>query len=143
MIRLVDEDFTGRGGGGIDDFRDESVEADALFLVLAEEQRLAGFEREHLVVAVFLGVNRIPGGIVEDHAVLEDFDKRDALVRVGGLEGFHHVLRVVVDGAGDEGRFRAEREEQGIERMVDRTGGRGLGLGALGEVGLYWPLVRP
>jgi hypothetical protein len=50
----VDQDFTWSGRGDIDDFGDEAVETDALFLVLAEEQRLAGLEHEHLVVAVFL-----------------------------------------------------------------------------------------
>lgn len=130
VIRLMDEDFSGSCGRGIDDFGHEAVEADAFFQGFSEEQGFAGFEAEKLMITRFLGVNRIPCGIVENHAVLEDFHKRNPLVLMGGLEGFRHVLRVVVDGAGDEGGLGTECEEQGIDRVVDRSAGRGFGFGA-------------
>lgn len=72
VIRLVDEDAL---GAGIDHLGGESIEADAFGFVFAEKQGFAFFQDEHLVVAVFLAVDRIPCGIVEDHAVLEDFDE--------------------------------------------------------------------
>jgi hypothetical protein len=64
-------------------------------------------------------------------------------VGVGGLEGFHHVLRIVIDRAGDEGGLGAEREKQRVERMSIEPVGVVLVLVPTGEVGLYCPLVRP
>lgn len=132
VVRLVDEDFSGSGRRGIDDFGHESIEADRFFQIFAEEQGFTGFEAEELLVAGFLGVNRIPCRVVEDDAVLKDFHERDALVIMGGLEGFRHVLRVIVDGAGDEGGLGTEREKQWIDWVVDRAAGRGFGLGTFG-----------
>lgn len=127
VVGAVDEEVRGVAG---DDFGFESVEADGFGFVFAEDEGVSFFEDEHLVVAVFLGVDGVPGGVVEDDAILEDFDEGDAGVVMGGGEGFHHVLDVVIDGSGDEGGFGAEGEEDGVERVIDGAEWGGFGAGS-------------
>jgi hypothetical protein len=58
--------------------------------------------------------------VIIDNAILVDFDKAGAAVRVRGLEHIRQIL-VHVDAAGDEPRARTEREHARRHRPVDRA----------------------
>ena len=107
--------------------------ADALVAVLAEDQRLAVFELDDVLAARFFFGEVEPGAVIEDVAVLQDFDVGRALVRGGFLQSVLQVLLEDVHRAGHEGGFRADGQRQRIERA--RVGAERSGLGLLAEFG--------
>ena len=113
MVLVVDEQiFFGEAVAvaEVDDFEIEAVHADAFVAILSEDERLAVFEVDDLFAArVFFG-ERFPRAVVEDIAILQNFDVGGALMRGGFLRGFFEVLLEDIDGAGDERGFRADGE---------------------------------
>ena len=67
------------------------------------------------------GEDVVERAVVEDVAVLVDLDEGRALVLVGPPEHLLHVVAVHVVRPGDEGRLGAERDRDGVERMVDAS----------------------
>ncbi len=84
MMLVVDEQiFFGDAVAELDDFEVEAIQADALVAILAEDQRLAVLELDDVLAArVFFG-DVEPRAVIEDVAVLQNFDVRGALVRGG------------------------------------------------------------
>ena len=69
--------------------------------------------------------------MVEDDAVLPDFDKGGALVSRGNRQRRFHVLRTDIHGAGHESGAGTKSQLDRIERRIHRTERRSLGLQAL------------
>ncbi len=102
----------------MNDFEIEAVHADAFVAIFSEDQRLAVLEVDDLLAAsVFFG-KRFPCAVVEDIAILQNFDVGGALVSGGFLEDFFKVLLKDVYSAGDERGFRTNGERDGIEGAV-------------------------
>ena len=121
-VQRVDTDL-----GDIDDLRRAVDDHHTPLAIHAEANRLTVREvDEHCVTGVLLG-DRVERAIVEDVAVLEDFDDRTALVIMGSTEHLLHVTAIHVVRASDKGRLGAERHRDGVERLIDRTHRRGLG----------------
>src|SRR6266478_3530869 len=75
---------------------------DTLIAVLAEDERLAVFELDDVFAAgVFFG-DAGPGAVIEDVAVLQDFDEGGAPVRGGLLESVLQMSLEDIDRSGDE-----------------------------------------
>ncbi len=103
--------------------------ADALVVVLAEDQRLAVLEVEDVVVLGLLVGHVGEGPVVEDVAVLVDLDEGRALVRGRPLQGR------LAGGAGRRRRERATKvasapraRESGLNGRSTEPVGRRLGL---------------
>ena len=98
------------------------------FVVGAEEHFLSVAQRHRAFGARGLvGCEVGVGLIVENHAVLQRFDHRHA--RMSG-RGDHALLRegdLHVDRAGEERALGADDQFAGVERLLDRSVGRGLG----------------
>ncbi len=73
--------------------------------------------------------------IVEDVAVLIDFDDCRALMQGSATQGFAQVLDVRVDRACDESRFGTKGDHDRVQRMIDGSHRRALGDGAFGAGG--------
>src|SRR5699024_9626304 len=112
------------GGGG--DGQGEAVAHDAVLALVAEDDLLAVADRDEVVAGVLLA-QQVEGAVVEDGAVLEDLDEAGAAVAGGGVEDLGQSLAVGVQGAGDEGALGAQGQRQGVERVVERAHGAGLG----------------
>ena len=84
-----------------------------------------------------------PRAVVEDVAVLQDFNVGRALVRGGFLQRVLQVLLEDVHRAGHERRIGADHEAQRIERRVRRAVGRGLGFLAEFRRRRILPLRQP
>ncbi|BFO16156.1 hypothetical protein SHKM778_25440 [Streptomyces sp. KM77-8] len=114
---VVDEDVGLVGGGHGDDgeVAGGRVADDALGAVGAEADGLSVFEADDGFFGLLAVLEDVEGAVVEDVAVLVDLDECGAGV-VGGLaQDLGEVFAVGVDGAGDEGRFRADGEGDGVE----------------------------
>ena len=144
MMLVVDEEiFLGDAVAELDDFEFEPVEADALVAILAEDERFAVFELDHVLAArIFLG-ECLPGAVVEDVAVLEDLDVGGALVRGRFFQRFLEVLLKDVDGAGDEGGFGSDGQRKGLKGRSAVPKGVDFVFLPISDVGENWPLVRP
>jgi hypothetical protein len=144
-MRVVDDEIGFRDAvAELDDF-DVAIgfAADAFVAIFAEDQRLAVFELNDVFAArVFFG-DAGPGAVIEDVAVLQNFDKRRAAMRSGLLEGVFQVDLEDVDGAGDKSGFRADGKGNGVEGRSSEPYGVDLAFFPISEVGEYWPLVRP
>src|SRR5439155_5940809 len=101
-----------RALGHVPDLHDlwlDAVEDEAATIVhWTEDQRLAVLDLEFVQDLRLPVVEHVPGEVVVDVAVLQNLDEGGALVLGGALERLLHVGDVAVDGAGDEGRARAE-----------------------------------
>ena len=127
----------------MNDFQFHTVEADALVAVLAVDQGLAVLELDHMLAAGFFFREVEPRAVVEDVAVLQDFDEGRASVRGCLLE---RVLQVAW-------KTSTERATNVASAPIARPSGlngrsavpKGVDLVFLpnSEVGEYWPLVRP
>ena len=93
-----------------------------------------------LCAFVLLSVNSKKAPVVEDVAVLVDFQERGASVAVRPAHHRLHVLGIAVHRTGDERCICAECKRHGIERMVDRPVGRTLRDFALLRGGAVLPL---
>src|SRR5204863_10155788 len=85
MMRVVDEKVGfGDAVAELNDF-DVTVgfATDAFVAILAEDKRLAVFELDDVLAAGILFGKGKPGAVVEDIAVLQNFDERGTLVRGG------------------------------------------------------------
>ncbi len=127
-VRLVlrrDGDDLEVPGGGVAD--------DALGAVGAEADRLSVFQADDGLLGPLPVLEDLEGAVVEDVAVLVDLHQGGAGV-VGGLaQHLGEVLAVGVDGPGDEGRLRADRQRHRVEgRVQGPHGGR---LGDLADLG--------
>jgi len=147
-VALVVHGDPGRGGvagvGERDHRRDPVLDADAAPAPRrAEDQGLAVRELERGLDARLLVLHLEPLVVVVDGAVLEDLDEGRAAVLEGAPQHLLQMRRVDVDGARHEGRARAEREGDRVDRVVDRAVGVDLVFMPTREVGEYWPLVRP
>ena len=63
----------------------------------------------------------VEGAVIEDVAVLENLDERCAAMIVRALERLAEMLLFDVDGAGDEGGMRSERQRDRVERKIHGT----------------------
>ena len=128
----------------MDDFELHSIEANAHVPVLAVDQRLAMLQVDDVIDAGILLREIEPRAVVEDVAVLQDFDVGGAAVRRGFPQ---RVLQVLLE---DVHRARHERR---IWRRSTRpsglNGGSAVPYGVdfvflpNSEVGEYWPFVNP
>src|ERR1700675_685135 len=119
MFLVVNEKILFRDAvAELDDFEIEAVHANALVAILAEDERLAVLELDDVVAARVLFGDAFPRAVIEDVAVLQDFDVGRALVRGGFLQSVLQMLLENVHGAGQERRFRANRQRNGIERAI-------------------------
>jgi len=102
--------------------------ADAFVAIFSEDERLAVLELDDVLAAgVFFG-EREPRTVIEDVAVLEDFDEGGAFVLGGLLESVFEVALEDVHGARDESGFGADGERNRIEGAIERTEWGGLRL---------------
>ena len=111
----MDEQIVFRGAAAVaerDDLEIETVHADALVAILAEDQRLAVFELDDVFAARVLFGERFPRAVVEDVAILQDFDVGRALVRRRLFQRVFQVLLEDVHGARDERGAGADRQRQ-------------------------------
>lgn len=83
------------------------VDAEAFVLLFTEKEGLVFFEEKEVVVAILAAVNGVPSLVVEDDAILQNFDEAEAGMFVRCFEGRDHVLDVVVKGASDKTGFGA------------------------------------
>ena len=127
MLRVVDNERVLPHVRDVDDL-ERAVGAlhRATLVLLAEADRLAGLEHDHVVLARLLLAHGVEGAVVEDVAVLVDLDERRALVLGGGAQDLSHMAAVGVHRARHERGLRAERERERVERVVLRAEGRGL-----------------
>ncbi len=111
MVFVVYEQiFFGDAVAELNDFEIESVQADALVAVLAEDERLAVLELDDVLAArVFLG-EVVPRAVIEDVAVLQNLDVGRAFVRRRLFQSVFQVLLEDVHGTRDECGFRANGE---------------------------------
>ena len=124
---IVGEDQAGVGTIRVDDAQAGGRDGQPLVLVLTEEHRLAVFEIEQALVAdVAVGVVG-EGAVVEDVAVLQNFDEGGAVMLGGALDRRGQVLGVGVEAARDEGRLGGEGDGERIERALGRADWRGFG----------------
>ena len=87
---------------------------------VAEDERLALLQDQGGARARGLVLHGVPLAVVVDGAVLEDLHERRARVLVGALQDVLQVPGVHVHGARHEGGARAERERDGVHRVVHR-----------------------
>ncbi len=144
VVRVMDDEVGfGNAVAELDDF-DVAVgfAANAFVAVLAEDEGLTVFEVEDVLAASVAFGEREPGAVVEDVAVLEDFDEGGAFVRGGLLQRVFQMRLEDVHATRDESGFRADGQGNGIEGAIDGAEGRGLrflvelgrgGILALGE----------
>ena len=85
------------------------------------------FELDDVFAAGVLFGDAGPGAVVENVAVLQDFDEGGAFVSGRVFERVFQVGLEDIDGAGYEGGFGADGERVGIEWAVERAVGSGLG----------------
>ena len=90
-----------------------TLQAKRFFLVLAEKQRLAVLDENLGVRGDFLAGDVIEYRIVEDDAVLQNFDERSPTMSVCPLQGGDQMGLHRIDGAGHETRAGAQRESTG------------------------------
>src|SRR4030095_2583750 len=100
---------------------------DALVAFLAKDERLGVRELEDLFAAGVLFGDTGPGAVVENVAVLKDFNEGGALVRGGLFQGVFQMSLEDVDGAGDESGFGAYGQRNRVEGAIQRAVGGGLG----------------
>src|ERR1700676_150692 len=101
--------------------------ANALFAILAEDHGLAVFELQNVLAAGFFFGDPEPGTVVEDIAILQNFDERRTFV---GGRCFKRVFEMALEdvhGASNESGFSADGQRNRIEWAVGRAEGRGLG----------------
>src|SRR6266852_6240001 len=104
-----------------------TLATNALIAIFAEDQRLAVFQLNHVFAAGLLFGDAGPRAVVEDVAVLQNFDERAAFVGGRCAQGIFQVGLKNVHGAGHKGSFRANRERNGIEWAIGRAVRSGLG----------------
>src|SRR6266850_1185105 len=126
VMRVVDDGIGFGDAVAKLDYFDVAIRfpTDALVAVLAEDHRLPVFELEHVFAAGIALGEVEPRAIVEDVAVLEDFDVGGTFVRGGVPQRVLQVALEDVDGTGDEGGFSADGQRNGIEWTVHRAEGR-------------------
>src|SRR5207244_8078786 len=81
----------------------------------------AVFELNNVFAAGVLFGDASPCAVIEDVAVLQDFDKGGAFVRGGLLERVFQVSLKDIDGASDESSFGANRQRDRIEWTIERS----------------------
>ncbi len=97
--------------------------ADAFVVVLAEDEGLPVLELQDVFAASVAFGEIEPGAVVEDIAVLEDFDEGRTFVGRGLLERVFQMRLEDIHAARDEGGFRADGQGNGIERAIDGAEG--------------------
>ena len=91
--------------------RRQAFEADAAVLVLAKDHGLAMLQHQ---LGIDLGLfisQRSKRAVVIDVTVLQDLNKRCALVLGSTLDDVLLMLGLDIDSARDKGRIRTERQE--------------------------------
>ena len=111
MVFVVHEQILlGDAVAQLNDFEFESVQADALVAILSEDERLAVFELYHVLAArVFLGEVK-PRAVIEDVAVLQNFDVGGAFVRGRFFQRVFQMLLEDVHRTRHECCLRADRQ---------------------------------
>ena len=87
-----------------------AIHAYALIAILAKNHRLPVFEVKNFVGSYAALGKVIEGAIVEDVAILIDFEERHAFVLRRGLDHGAEMLHIDVDRARDEGCFTRDRQ---------------------------------
>ena len=144
IVLVVDQQiFFGDAVAKRDDFEIQAHEANSFVAIFSEDEWLAVFELDDLLAAGFFFGDGFPRAVVENIAILQDFDVGRTLMRRGFSQGFFQVVLEDVHGARDEGGFGTKRERERAERAVHEPNGVDLAFLPTSEVGEYWPLVRP
>src|SRR5690606_21537655 len=125
LVPLVPHEAVARRGavGEVETHEAAAVESEALRAVGVDERPAVLDEHRPRRLRVALGEFE-EGPVVEDVAVLVNLDEGGAPVGVRAAEHGLHVLRVAVEGAGDEGGVGAEGDGGGVEGVVERAVGR-------------------
>src|SRR5512139_4109359 len=101
--------------------------ADPLITILAENERLVVLEHELMIGFGFLLRERAERPIIENVAILQDFDERRAAVLEGPADQVLQMFGLDVDAAGDEGAVGTESDRHRVERMIGRAEWRRFG----------------
>src|SRR5260370_14632688 len=102
------------------------VHPDSLVAVLAEDERLAVFEHQLMVGLDLLVAHVVEGAVIENVAVLKDFDERRAAMPMSAFERIAEVLLLDIDRTRNERRMRSQSHRQRIKRKVHRAEWRRL-----------------
>ena len=100
--------------------RIHAVQANAFFLLAAEDERATMFEEDRRIVLGFLARGVFKRAIVEDVAILIDFDERRSLVFRSAFENVGKMLDVDVDATCDERRLSTDRHGKRVQGEIDR-----------------------
>ena len=101
--------------------------AKALFAILAKDHGLAVFELQNVLAAGFFFGDPEPGAVVEDIAILQNFDERRTFMGGRCLKRVFEMALEDVHGSGNESCFSADGKRNRIEWAVGGAEGRGLG----------------
>ena len=79
-----------------------------ILVVLAEDERLAVFHVDGILLSSLTLVDRVVGSVVEDYAVLQNLANRSSLVLLCSLQNLHCAGSVGCHGTGKEMSSRSE-----------------------------------
>ena len=145
MLFVVNQQIAFRDAvSELHDFQFEPIQANSLVAVLAEDERLAVFELNHVFAARLFFRDRFPRAVVEDVAVLQNLDVSRAFVRRGFLQCVFQdaVWKTSTERATNVASAPMAREI-GLNGRSVVPKGVDLVFLPISEVGEYWPLVRP
>src|SRR5690606_32072470 len=103
------------------------IQAEALVVLLAEQERLPVLDQQLPLLLVLLGAERLEGAVVEDVAVLVDLREGRSAVRRGAAQHHGEVLGLRVDGASDEAAVGPEGKARRIDGLIRAAQGSALG----------------
>src|SRR5207249_4406700 len=101
--------------------RSESLETQALVLFSSEDHRLAVLDKHDVVFLCILFGECEKGAVVEDVAVLINFEEGGAAVFGRAADHRLHMFWIAVESPRDEGCLGAKSDKKRIKRMVDRS----------------------
>lgn len=109
----------------VNDLRFETVQSNAFFTFLSENQRLALLQNQRRVRFGVFFSEYFESTVIENIAVLINFKERGSTMRIGPCEHVLEVFYVTVHRAGNEGRIASKRQCNRVHRMVQRPVWRG------------------
>ena len=104
-----------------EDFWLEAVEAYAALGFTTKDQWLALLKDDLAIITGLAAGDAFKGAIVENHAVLQDFNEGSPVMFSGTKEDFFEVLDLVVRGTGNKGALGAHGQEawvNGVRRAA-------------------------
>src|SRR5260370_30307971 len=88
------------------------VHPDSLVAVLAEDERLAVLAHQLMIGLDLLVADVVEGAVIENVAVLEDFDERRAAMPMSAFQRLAEPLLLDADSTRNERRARSHRRWQ-------------------------------